>query len=283
MLPRLIYFFLLDNTGPIAMVTSRIQNWSIRVRKAYVLLAGLLVLLNLSAGNAQGIKVEDYIPKAADEAIDKSQGLVAVETPVERQNAGGGVLISADGLVATALHLVKTAAKIPDYSTITFRGVSTKVEYVIPHSADFALLKIDKIPDGMVPATLAKDVPLYTPVFAKFSGYRYVSDVPGLEGTSLYFGSLPYRALVVGIASVFFSAHGLPMPTPFSFLYLDKPMAVGFSGNMFVNAQGETVGIGSFIDSGYSGLVSVYTIQQALEDNRRQNEERRSKSQNRGK
>lgn len=211
-----------------------------------------------SAGRA-----DSYLPQAAKDAIDKSQAEIRVNIPkIDGSVAvrkGQAFLVSDDGLIVTALHILPAEADVVSHTgRILFSGMPAKL-LAAWAEADIALLKLESVPDGMKPVAFAKDVSLYSDVFAKIS---LVEDSD--NGISVILESLPFRAKVVNIAPLVTVSPGAFKAIGAEFLYLDKAIKNGFSGSLFVNEKGEAVGMGKFIDSGYSGIVSASSIQVVL-------------------
>ena len=70
---------------------------------------------------------------------------------------GSGVLIDDDGLIATAAHVVQTAEEVAvsfeDGTVLPARILASEVP------SDLALLRVERVPDGMSPAKLADAPP----------------------------------------------------------------------------------------------------------------------------
>lgn len=215
---------------------------------------------------------EEYIPKAAMEAINKSQGRVETTTLRRDENPeirrAGGFLVSADGWVVTVLHVMSREIDVINQKgRITFNGVVAEVDYVVT-LGDLVILKLEKVPDGMQPVVLAGSFSLYSKVFAVLSGGQLLP-----TGLMINFDKLPFQGMVVNkMPGYVMTPFGL-QESPVEFIYLDRAAKGGFSGAMFVNEKGEVVGMGSFLDGGYTALVSVNTIRKAIEDSRRQDKE----------
>lgn len=238
-------------------------------RKNIVLLVLILLLGVFSANVLTTDAAEEYIPKAAEKAISESQRPLIVKIPllnggfITRQ--GSAFLVSEDGLIITALHIIPKEVDIIDKKgRIVFGGVPAEFDSWSEFT-DVAILKIRDIPVGMRPATLAKEVSLFEMVYAKLTGRQDSSE----DGSSfVHFDGLPFRARVVGRVPQFsVGLLGISIPSA-EFLYLDHDAKPGFSGGMFVNEKGEVVGVGSRVDGGYTVLVNSSTIPDAIKASR---------------
>ena len=149
---------------------------------------------------------------------------------------GSGVLIDGGGKVVTAAHVVQTA----DVVGVEFPGnvlVSARV-IASDASADVALLQLDRVPAGIVPARLGDSdkAEVGDPVFV-------VGAPLGISHT-LTAGHLSARrrpnATYGGIA-------------PTEFFQTDAAINQGNSGGPMFNLDGEVIGIVSYIVSGSGG------------------------------
>jgi hypothetical protein len=226
------------------------------------------------------VSTVEYLPKAATEAIQKSQGIFTVKIPLKdgktRSGHGSAFLVGTDGLLVTALHnLPDEIDVVKQDGRVTFNGLPVEVD-TIAASADIALLKLKSVPKGMEPAVFAKDVPLFSEVYAQFSGNVQFGD--GVRA----FRALPFRAIVVGeIKNLLpFRLNGeivAYIPGKIVHYYLDKDVKGGFSGAMFVNEKGEVAGMGVFIDGGYTAIISSSNIQGVIEYSRQVDKEQKEK------
>lgn len=219
--------------------------------------------------------VYNYMPKAAEDAIEKSQGTFVVNIPLRDGRSiimmGSAFLVTADGLIATALHILPPEIDVAvAEGRMTFRGVPVTVD-IISLDRDLALLKLKEVPKEMMPVTFASEFPLYSRVFAKLKGLLPYNP-PRL------FAGLPFRARFVQTVIQLMSPYpGIIVPTGVEYLYLDKEAKAGFSGSMFVNKNGEVVGMGIETDGGYTVLLSGKNIQEAIKFSIQQDEERKKK------
>ena len=149
---------------------------------------------------------------------------------------GSGVLISADGKILTAAHVVQTAdvasVEFPDGQEIIARVIGSDVR------SDVALLQLKQVPSGIVPATLG--------------------DSNKLEvGDQIFIVGAPYgisQTLTAGHVS---GRHSLTKddesPTAVEFLQTDAAVNGGSSGSPVFNLNGEVVGIVSRLMSRSGG------------------------------
>jgi serine protease Do len=156
---------------------------------------------------------------------------------------GSGVLISADGKILTAAHVVQTAdvasVEFPNGQEIIARVIGSDVR------SDVALLQLKRVPSGIVPATLG--------------------DSSKVEvGDQIFVIGAPYgisQTLTAGHVSGRHSLDGNDESSKsVEFLQTDAAVNGGNSGSPMFNLDGEVVGIVSSIMShsgGSEGLAFV--------------------------
>jgi len=170
---------------------------------------------------------------------------------------GSGVLISTDGKILTAAHVVQTA----DIARIEFADGQVVSAHVIGSDvrADVALLQLDKLPANMTPARLG--------------------DSDKMEvGDQIFVVGAPYglgQTLSAGHVSGRHQFNKQPQSlTPIEFLQTDAAVNSGNSGSPVFTMDGEVVGIVSSIMSqsgGSEGLAfatSANTTRRILLDRR---------------
>src|SRR6266436_2168924 len=149
---------------------------------------------------------------------------------------GSGVLISADGKILTAAHVVQTAdvasVEFPDGQEIIARIVGSDVR------SDVALLQLKRVPSGIVPATLG--------------------DSNKVEvGDQIFVIGAPYGISQTLTAGHLSGRHWLnkndESSTSVEFLQTDAAVNGGSSGSPVFNSDGEVVGIVSRIMSRSGG------------------------------
>ena len=174
-------------------------------------------------------------------APDSSMGLVGAS------GLGSGTIISSNGLVLTAAHVVQTADRVG----VELQGGHRFLARVVARSprADVALLKMESLPPYLVPARMGDSDSLMTGDEVVVIGAPY-----GL-GYQLGYG-LGYNLSVGHV-----SGRLLPSQTasgvPLEFIQTDAHISPGNSGGPLFNLQGEVVGVVSWIvteSGGHEGL-----------------------------
>ncbi|MBI2591765.1 MAG: PDZ domain-containing protein [Candidatus Brennerbacteria bacterium] len=243
------------------------------MNKFRIILSGIFVFFLISPGNF--VQAEElYMPLAAEEAIDRSQSQLTVsgiEYPdgTVHSRSGQGFLRE-DGLVVSALHIYappefkeKDEDILTKKRTVTFNGAHADIVYASGFK-DLALFKLRRIPAGMKPAVFAKKIKLFEPVFARiksFLTFEYRGEIYG------YFLDLPYKGILVNSLTVYKNVNKSPEATDLELIFLDQTAKSGFSGAMFVNSNGEVIGMGDAIDGGYTiNISSIVTIQKAIDE-----------------
>lgn len=164
------------------------------------------------------------------------------------EGLGSGVLISKDGLILTAAHVVNLADSV-HVEFVNGKKVLGKVIAAEP-TADIALLKIDEIPDGVTPVNLSN------------------SDAVAV-GDDIYVIGAPYgisHTLTAGYISGRRAATDTSMFADVEFFQTDAAINQGNSGGPMFNMQGEVVGIVSHIltkSGGFEGMGFAVTSNSA--------------------
>ena len=120
---------------------------------ATALLALLVVLAATAPAHAQAIR-ELFKRVQPSVGIIRAQGQEVTSTGLSSfTETGSGVLVSPDGLVMTAAHVVHAMNEI----TVEFMGTDAVPARVVASepAADLSLLKLDRMPAGARPAVLA--------------------------------------------------------------------------------------------------------------------------------
>jgi len=162
---------------------------------------------------------------------------------------GSGVLVSTDGKVVTAAHIVQTADEVT-VEFLTGEAIRARVIASEP-SADVSLLQLERVPAGVQPAMLGDSdkVEVGDQIFIVGAPY-------GLSHT-LTVGHISARHRPNTIWSELASAE---------FLQTDAAINQGNSGGPMFNEAGEMIGIVSHIISksgGFEGLGFVVTSNMA--------------------
>jgi S1-C subfamily serine protease len=176
---------------------------------------------------------------------------------VKFSEIGSGVLVSPDGKVLTAAHVVQIADEI----TVEFVGGETVPARVLASEprADLALLQLERVPAGIQPAQL---------------GDSNLVQV----GEQVFIVGAPYgiaHTLTVGHVSARHRPNTIYAELPLAeFLQTDAAINQGNSGGPMFSMQGEVIGVVSHIVSksgGYEGLgfvVSSNMVRQLMLDTR---------------
>lgn len=196
---------------------------------AQTVLFGLWLILNVTVLQAQPLR-EMYrrvMPSVIIiHAEKKSLTPTASETSPPNQSIGSGVLVSADGKVLTAAHVVAGADRIAvDFSD--GQVVAARVLASAP-IADVALLQLEKTPENAIVAAL---------------GDSSLTEI----GDQIFIIGAPYGAkqsLSVGWISARRSTdNAVENLTALETLQLDAAVYEGNSGGPVFNLKGEVVGI----------------------------------------
>jgi S1-C subfamily serine protease len=152
---------------------------------------------------------------------------------------GSGVLISAEGKIMTAAHVVQTADKVG----VQFQDGKIYPAHVVASSvrADVALLQLDQFPIALTPARLGNSDSLATGDQVIVIGAPY-----GLS-----------HSLTVGHVSGRVPGDGIVSGGPMEMIQTDAAINMGNSGGPMFNMNGEVVGIVSRImtqSGGFEGL-----------------------------
>jgi len=176
------------------------------------------------------------------------QEVIADEGPAKRTRAGGlgsGFLISEDGLILTAAHVVQMAE---DVAVRWVNGEVSKATIVSSNpNADVALLRAESVPDTIKPLVLADSDQV------RIGDEVFIIGAPMTYAHSLTVGNVSARRtpddLFGGIE-------------PVELLQTDAAINEGNSGGPMFNMEGEVIGVVSHIFSksgGSQGLGFVVT------------------------
>ncbi len=207
------------------------------------LMVGLAALLGLGTP-AEAQELRELFRKVSPSVVvvrtlqrglapDPAAGLVT------SPGLGSGVLVSADGKIMTAAHVVQTADRV----AVEFADGKLYPGHVVASSprADVALLQLDRMPATVSPARLG--------------------DSDRLEvGDQIVVIGAPYglsHSLTVGHVSGRLAAGGMVSGVPMEVIQTDAAINMGNSGGPMFNMEGEVVGIVSHIltqSGGFEGL-----------------------------
>jgi S1-C subfamily serine protease len=166
-------------------------------------------------------------------APDATSGLTTIP------GLGSGVLISADGKIMTAAHVVQTADRV----AVQFQDGKLYPAHVVASSvrADVALLQLDQFPIALAPAKVGN------------SDSLQVGDEIIVIGAPYGLG----HSLTVGHVSGRIPSGGIVSGGPMEMIQTDAAINMGNSGGPMFNMNGEVVGIVSRIltqSGGFEGL-----------------------------
>ena len=159
---------------------------------------------------------------------------------VSDEGLGSGVLVSTDGKVMTASHVVQTADRVEVLFSDGQHSLAKVISSLV--RADVALLQLEKPPKGIVPARLgdSDQSRVGDPVFVVGAPYALYH--------SLTSGHLSARRAL---------KENLSGGVPVEFLQTDAAINSGNSGGPLFNMDGQVIGIVSHIHSrsgGFEGL-----------------------------
>jgi S1-C subfamily serine protease len=220
------------------------------------LLICLLALLATFPSPAHGQSLSEVFQRVAGSVvvIYTAERDLDVERPGQLKTVGGlgsGVLISQDGHVLTAAHVVQAA----DSVAVEFpngQAVRARVVNSVP-TADLALLRLEGVPRGVTPAVLGDSD------LAEVGDEVFVIGAPLGISHTLTVGHISARREMDQTMGSMFSAE---------FLQTDAAVNQGNSGGPMFNMNGEVIGIVSFMLSqtgGFEGLGFVVTSRMARE------------------
>jgi S1-C subfamily serine protease len=216
-----------------------------------VLLMVLAGLLGPDAGRAGAQTVRQVFEKVAPSTvIIRARGRDVTGTGQTRfTETGSGVLISADGQVMTAAHVVHAMDEV----TVEFLGGETVTARIVASepAADLSLLKLDRVPPGAVVAEMAD------------------SDTIKVGDQVIVVGA-PYGlsySLSVGYVSARWAPNTVYRTMPLAeFFQTDATINTGNSGGPMFSMDGKVVGVVSHNISkggGSEGLGFVVTLNTA--------------------
>jgi S1-C subfamily serine protease len=213
-----------------------------------VLAAAILAVTPSSA--ADGPTISDLYLEVDGAVVEIAtvQQVVADEGPARRVNSGGlgsGFLISADGRIVTAAHVVQVADEVA-VRFVTGDVVTARI-VASDRSADVALIKVDAVPAGIQPLVLGDSDA------ARVGDQVFVIGAPYGIAHSLTVGHVSGRRTPSQLFGGFEQVE---------ILQTDAAINQGNSGGPMFNMRGEAIGIVSHILStsgGFQGVGFVIT------------------------
>lgn len=161
---------------------------------------------------------------------------LVANAPISKGNIGSGIVVSKEGLVMTASHVVHIADEVAvhflDGSQVTAKVVSSAPQ------ADVALLKLNDVPENLHTAEFGDSDQ------ASVGDEVFVVGAPYGIGHTLTVGYLSGRRRSVGVCNQL---------TPIEFLQTDADINLGNSGGPMFNMDGKLIGIVSHILSQSGG------------------------------
>jgi S1-C subfamily serine protease len=205
-----------------------------------------LMLLAVSTGAAARAPSSAENPAQAFQKVSEAVVVVRTTTvavsnrssgrPVSIEGLGSGVLVSADGKVVTAAHVVQTADKVmvefADHGPIAAEIIASEP------AADVALLQLERVPEGVRPAKLGDSDK------AQIGEQVFVIGAPFGISHTLTVGHLSARRKPNAAFSGMFAAE---------FFQTDAAINGGNSGGPMFSLNGEVIGIVSHILSQSGG------------------------------
>jgi S1-C subfamily serine protease len=200
--------------------------WMARTAAATLTLALLFAAPSLAQGQGESLG-ETYLRVSSSVAVIRARGREVTEGGIVRfREIGSGVLISADGKVATAAHVVQQMEDI----TVEFLGedpVAARV-YASEQWADISIVQLSAVPSGATVAKLADSEPV-------------------LIGDPVFLVGAPYGlsySLSQGVISARWGPDTVTKEFPLAeFFQTDAVMNTGNSGGPMFNRTGEVIGI----------------------------------------
>ena len=203
-------------------------------------LALMLIALGVTA-NAKAQQLRDVVKQVdASVVVVKTVEKNLLTSPqsmfVSSPGTGSGVLISSDGKVLTAAHVVQTADKV-EVEFIDGQTAPAKVIASVPN-ADVAMLKLDWVPYNAKPAKLGDSDKM------QVGDDVFIIGAPYGIGHSLSAGHVSARRAPKNPAAATLSLE---------LLHTDAAINKGNSGGPMFNLAGEVIGIVSSILSQSGG------------------------------
>lgn len=200
----------------------------------------LLLCAQLSFGQSLSDLYAELSPSVVKVVISEKEFNPQSGQMADAQGVGSGVLISEDGLVLTASHVVQTADRI----SVQFNDGETIPAHVVSSAsfADVATIKLSWLPKGKKPVKLGN------------SDSTRVGDEIFMIGSPY---GLDYSLSVGYISGRHVKSHFAHGQIDIEFFQTDAAINHGNSGGPMFNMNGEVIGIASFILSesgGFQGL-----------------------------
>jgi S1-C subfamily serine protease len=179
-----------------------------------------------AAKAAQTIMPSVVMVRAFKNDTDEKKKKDPKKNEEEDGSLGTGVVIMEDGTILTNFHVIAGSDRV---EVIFYDGTkaNAKVVAVHPHN-DLAILKPEKLPDDLLPATLGSSAQL-----------KYGDDVVAV-GFPFGIGPSVTSGVVSGLRREFTGENGAQLRNLIQF---DAAINQGNSGGPLINSAGEVVGI----------------------------------------
>jgi S1-C subfamily serine protease len=175
---------------------------------------------------AQIIMPSVVVVRAFKNDTDEKKKKDSKKNEGEDGSLGTGVVIMEDGTILTNFHVIAGSDRV---EVIFYDGTkaNAKIVAVHPHN-DLAVLKAEKLPDDLLPATLGSSAQL-----------KYGDDVVAV-GFPFGIGPSVTSGVVSGLGREFIGENGAQLRNLIQF---DAAINRGNSGGPLINSAGEVVGI----------------------------------------
>ena len=209
------------------------------------LILAISIFASTPCGAADGPTISDLYLEVDGAVVEIAtvQQVVADQGPARRVSSGGlgsGFLISADGRIVTAAHVVQVADEVA-VRFVTGDVVTARI-LASDRSADVALIKVDSVPAGIQPVVLGDSNS------ARVGDQVFVIGAPYGIAHSLTVGHVSGRRTPSQLFGGFEQVE---------ILQTDAAINQGNSGGPMFNMQGEAIGIVSHILSSSGGFQGV--------------------------
>jgi S1-C subfamily serine protease len=209
------------------------------------LILAISIFASTPCGAADGSTISDLYLEVDGAVVEIAtvQQVVADQGPARRVSSGGlgsGFLISADGRIVTAAHVVQVADEVA-VRFVTGDVVTARI-LASDRSADVALIKVDSVPAGIQPVVLGDSDS------ARVGDQVFVIGAPYGIAHSLTVGHVSGRRTPSQLFGGFEQVE---------ILQTDAAINQGNSGGPMFNMQGEAIGIVSHILSSSGGFQGV--------------------------
>lgn len=235
---------------------SEVVHEEILMFKRFVLLLSTCLMTVFPVSKADAGSVKDVfreVNSAVVVIVTKEGGYSSLGSDMTliKGGLGSGVVVSKDGLVMTAAHVVQLADEVSVHFLDGTQAMAKVVSSAL--QADVALLRLNEVPDDLRVAELGNSD------LVSIGDEIFVVGAPYGMGHTLSVGYLSGRRRTVGICNQL---------NPIEFLQTDAAINLGNSGGPMFDMDGRLIGIVSHILSqsgGSEGLGFATSINTARE------------------